>query len=64
MPFSAFDYLENRLTGQCQAQFDCTHSYAICRVLRLFDPSYVAREPQSVDLPSSFLLQWSEVGGC
>ena len=22
----AFDYLENRLTGQCQAQFDCTHS--------------------------------------
>ena len=34
----AFDFLENRLTGQCQAQFDCTQSYAICRVLRLFRP--------------------------
>jgi len=62
----AFDYLEIRLTGLCQAQFDCTHSYAICRVLRLFDPSYIAEheanQSQSVNLPSPFLLQWIEVG--
>ena len=48
----AFDYLENRLTGQCQAQFDCTHSYAICRVLRLFDPSYVAEHEATIDSAS------------
>ena len=48
----AFDYLENRLTGQCQAQFDCTHSYAICRVLRLFGPSYVAEHEATADSAS------------
>ena len=48
----AFDYLENRLTGQFQAQFDCTHSYAICRVLRLFDPSYVAEHEATIDSAS------------
>ena len=45
----AFKYLENRLTGNCQAQFDCTHSYDICRVLRLFDPSYVSENEASID---------------
>jgi len=48
----AFDYLENRLTGQCQEQFDCTHSYAICRVLRLFDPSYVSEHEATIDSAS------------
>ena len=47
--FPAFYYLENRLTGQCQAQFDCTHSCAICRVLRLFSPSYVAEHEATTD---------------
>ena len=44
-----FDYPENRLTGQCQAQLDCTHTYAICRVLRLFDPSYVSEHEATAD---------------
>jgi hypothetical protein len=45
----AFDYLENRLTGQCLPQFDCTHSYAICRVLQLFNPAYVAEHELAID---------------
>ena len=41
-----------RKSGQCQAQFDCTHSYATCRVLRLFDPSYVAEHEATIDSAS------------
>ena len=50
--FPAFDYLENRLTGQCQAQFDCTQSCAICRILRLFDPPYVTEHEATIDSAS------------
>lgn len=46
---TAFDYLENRLTGQCLPKFDCTHSYAICRVLQLFNPAYVAEHELAID---------------
>jgi hypothetical protein len=49
----AFDYLENRLTGNCQAQFNCEHSLAICRVLRLFDPSYAAEHEATIDAASA-----------
>lgn len=35
-----FDYLEERLTGTCDAQYACTTMYEICRVIRAFDPNF------------------------
>ena len=37
---AAFDYLESRLTGTCESQYDCTQTYEVCRVARLFDPYF------------------------
>lgn len=37
-----FTYLENRLTGNCQANYSCEHSYAVLSVMRCFDPNYAA----------------------
>lgn len=37
----AFAYLEARLTGTCQAVYSCVHSYEICELLQLFDPSFI-----------------------
>lgn len=39
----AFEYLESRIQGTCQAQYSCQHMYDVCRVLRIFDPTYAAR---------------------
>ena len=38
----AFDYLENRLTGNCAASYDCTETYTIFRLAQCFDPSFAA----------------------
>ncbi|KAK3233173.1 hypothetical protein CYMTET_56513 [Cymbomonas tetramitiformis] len=38
----AYQYLEKRLTGQCDRSYDCTHAYLVCEVAQLFDPSFVA----------------------
>ena len=38
----AFAYLESRLTGECGQVFSCKHSYLICELAQLFDPSYIA----------------------
>ena len=34
----AFDYLESRVTGTCEHQYDCTMMYAV----RAFDPNFAA----------------------
>ena len=34
-----FDYLEDRLTGNCQAHFDCSASYRVLELARAFDPA-------------------------
>ncbi|KAL1518474.1 hypothetical protein AB1Y20_002765 [Prymnesium parvum] len=36
------DYLEARLSGDCQANFSCKDMYAICRVVRAFNPNFAA----------------------
>ena len=46
-PFAAalapgFTYLENRLLGNCQASYNCQHSYEVLSVIRCFDPNYAA----------------------
>ncbi len=38
----AFAYLEFRLTGECDPVYSCKHSYLICELAQLFDPSYIA----------------------
>lgn len=45
----AFDYLESRLTGTCQKQYDCSHSYKICELLRVFDPSFVSEQGETIN---------------
>ena len=39
------------VTGNCEAQFSCVHSYEICRLVRAFDPNFAAAHlvPASVD---------------
>ncbi len=34
----AFDYLEQRLTGECSANYNCEHFYEVCRLVQVFDP--------------------------
>jgi len=46
---AAFDYLESRLTGTCQKQYDCSHSYEICELLKVFDPSFVSEQGESIN---------------
>ncbi|KAK3274194.1 hypothetical protein CYMTET_17607, partial [Cymbomonas tetramitiformis] len=44
-----YTYLENRLTGMCDSSFDCTHTYLVCELMQLFDPSYVAEHATTID---------------
>ena len=37
-----FDYLENRITGTCDAQYSLVDMYAICQKVRAFDPNYAS----------------------
>ena len=45
-----FEYLENRLTGNCAACYDCSHMYEVCKLLRVFDPSWVVANSDKVDM--------------
>ena len=45
----AFDYLESRLTGTCQTQYDCSHSHEICELLQVFDPPFVSEQGESIN---------------
>ena len=38
----AFEYIENRLTGNCAASYDCTETYTLFRLAQAFDPSFAA----------------------
>lgn len=35
----AIDYLEARITGTCEPQYDCSEMYKMCELLEVFDPS-------------------------
>ena len=39
---AAFDYLETRITGTCDAIYDCSAMYEMCRLLQAFDPCFAA----------------------
>ena len=32
----AFEYLENRITGNCHANYDCSHVYDMMRLFQVF----------------------------
>ena len=34
----AFEYLENRISGNCHANYDCTHVYEMMRLFQVFFP--------------------------
>ena len=36
----AYDYLEQRITDNCQVPYHCSGPYEVCRVSQLFDPSF------------------------
>ena len=46
-----FDYLESRITGTCEPQYNCADMYEICRVVRAFNPNFadVHVDPAFVD---------------
>ena len=46
-----FDYLENRITGNCQDNYSLVAMYELCRVVRIFDPNFASMHasPASVD---------------
>ena len=33
-------YLRNRLTGNCEANYDCTQLFEVYRLVQAFDPSF------------------------
>ena len=33
-----FDYLEDRLTGNCRDCYDCSNCYQVCEIVQVFDP--------------------------
>ena len=36
-------YLNNRLTGNCEANYDCTQIFEVYRLVQAFDPSFAAQ---------------------
>jgi len=45
----AFNYLEKRLSGDCQPQYSFKHSHEIFRLVRVFDPSFLSENEGSID---------------
>ena len=37
------------VTGDCTAPYDCRHSYEICELAQLFDPSFAAENAAKID---------------
>jgi hypothetical protein len=60
----AFDYLENRLTENTCSMFKCGPSYLICKLVQLFEASYVAERSVTMDLVRglSKSSRWGEAG--
>ena len=50
-----FDYLEDRITGNCQQNYSLVDMYELCRVVRIFDPNFasVHATPALVDALSA-----------
>jgi hypothetical protein len=46
-----FEYLETRITGTCDAIYDCSAMYKLCQLVQIFDPAFAAAHasPQMVD---------------
>ena len=42
----AYDYLEKRVTGDCEISYYCRHSYEVCELARLWDPSFVSEHAE------------------
>ena len=36
-------YLRNRLTGNCEPNYDCTQMFEVYRLVQAFDPSFAAQ---------------------
>ena len=53
----AFDYLEDRLTGNCEPQYDCTTMYEICRIVRAFDPNFALQHVDAAFVDSMAVLK-------
>lgn len=49
--WGGFQYLENRVNGDCQANYSCVNMYKLCCAARMFDPYYakVHATPEMVD---------------
>ena len=47
---TAFDYRENRLTGNRNSMFKYKPSLLTCELVQLFEPSYVAERSATIDL--------------
>ena len=47
----AYDYIEERITDDCQVPYHCSGPYEVCRVSQLFDPLFAAANltPSFVD---------------
>lgn len=45
-----FDYLENRLTGNCEAPYDCRGTYELFRLAQVLDPSYAVNANLDEDM--------------
>jgi hypothetical protein len=60
----AFDYFENRLTGNSNYMFRCGPSYLICELVHIFDRSYVSERSATIDLVRdlSNSSRWGEAG--
>jgi hypothetical protein len=46
----ALDYLENRQTGIRSSMLKSEHAYLICKLVQLFDQSYVSERSVTIDL--------------
>jgi len=53
----AFEYLASRLTGACGPVYSCEHSYLICELAQLFDPSYIV----SNDITAEFVARLEDI---
>lgn len=54
---AGFDYLEKRITGNCDAPYSCVAMYEVARVARLFNPNFAANHlsPPFVDSLSAII---------
>jgi hypothetical protein len=59
-----FDYLENRLTGQCLAPYSCKAELEIFRLVRIFDPSWAVSVNATTDMVNELLAIRHQAARC